>query len=213
MEDSAADRPAPRSNPRKWLRRLHAWTGLALAVPLLLFALTGFLLDHRAVMKIPAFEKREVLQVLAFDAAASSPDALAERLAPTLGVAAEALQRRIEPARRVEWNGVPVDQPARWTLSADTPSESLRVDYWAGSRQAEFRRSRPNLWLHLARLHMSVGAGPAWVLLADAAALGLVFLGLSGFWLWSRLHGSRRRLAWLAGGGLMLAAALAGWAG
>lgn len=198
------------ANPMKWLRRLHAWCGLALAAVLVLFAVTGFLLNHRAVMKIPALEKREVLQVEALAAPADSPQALARRLEGALGVPATAFKARVEPARQVEWNGQELEQPARWLLNADTPSESIRVEYWAGSRQAEVRRSRPNLWLHLARLHMAIGTGPAWVLLADAAALGLAFLGLSGFWFWGRLHGPRRRMGLLAGGGLALAAGL-GW--
>lgn len=208
---SPANRPA--GNPRKWLRRFHAWGGLALAAMLVLFAGTGFLLNHRAVMKIPALEKQEVRQVLPLAEPAGSPAALAGQLAPGLGLPAAALRPRVEPGRRVEWNGTPVEQPARWLLSADTPSETVQVEYWAGSRQAEVRRIRPNLWLHLARLHMSIGTGPAWILLADGAALGLAFLGLSGFWMWGRLHGSRRRLAWLAAGGTAAVASLAWLAG
>ena len=52
-----------------------------------------------------------------------------------------------------------------------------------------------------------------WILLSDAAALGLTFLALSGFLLWGRLHGSPRRLAALAAGGLGLAGGLAWLAG
>lgn len=198
------------ANPRKWLRRLHAWCGLVLVALLMFFAVTGFLLNHRAVLKIPALDKREVQQVQTLEQPAANPESLAGRLELLLGVPAAALKLKIEPARQLEWNGTPVEQPARWLFSADTPSESIRVDYWAGSRQFEVRRSRPNLWLHLARLHMATGAGTAWILFSDGVALGLAFLGFSGFWLWGRLHGSRRRLAALASGGLMLAAGL-GW--
>lgn len=203
--------PTPsRGNPRKWLRRLHAWCGLALAALLVLFSVTGFLLNHRAVMKIPALHKQEVRQVLRLEEPAASPALLASQLGPGLAVAPEAFRIRVEPARSVEWGGKTVEQPARWVLVADSPSESIQLDHWAGSRQVEVRRIRPNLWLRLARLHMSIGTGPAWILLADAAALGFLFLGLSGFWLWGRLHGSRGLLGLLAAGGVTLTVGL-GW--
>lgn len=177
---------------------------------LLLFATTGFLLNHRAVMKIPALERNEVRQVLPLEQAAPSPQALAAWLAPGLAVDADTLEVRTEAARDMEWDGRTVRQPERWTLLADSPARAIRIDYWVGSLQAEARLAHPNLWLHLARLHMSSGTGPLWILLSDAVAIGLVFMGLSGFWLWGRLHGSPRRLTLLLTGGLALSVAL-GW--
>jgi len=204
---------AQRGNVQKWLRRVHAWFGLAIASMLLLFAVTGFLLNHRAVMKIPALDRSVVTQILSLEAAPADPQALAAALAPALGVEAGALKPRIEPSRAVSWGDGELRQPERWTLRADTPSETVQVEYWLGSGQAEVKRTKPNLWLYLARLHMSIGTGPAWILLSDAAALGLAFLGLSGFWLWGRLHGSRRRLTLLASAGLALTGTLAWLAG
>lgn len=207
-------RPTPaRGNAQKWLRRVHAWFGLVIASMLLLFAVTGFLLNHRAVMKIPALDRKEVTQLLPLEAGPADPQALAAALAPALGVEAKALKPKVEPARAVSWGDGELRQPERWTLRADTPSETVQVEYWLGSHQAEVKRTKPNLWLYLARLHMSIGTGPAWVLLSDAAALGLAFLGLSGFWLWGRLHGSRRRLTLLASIGLALTSTLAWLAG
>lgn len=210
MGTQPAEHRAAASNPRKWLRRLHAWCGLILVALLVFFAGTGFLLNHRSVLKIPALDKQEVQQVQVLELPAATPQSLAARMEVAVGIPAAALKAKVEPARRLEWNGVEVEQPARWLLTADTPSESIRIEYWVGSRQVEVRRTRPNLWLHLARLHMGTGTGPTWTLFADGAALGLAFLGLSGFWLWSRLHGSRRRLTLLASGGLALVASL-GW--
>lgn len=204
---------AQRGNSQKWLRRIHAWFGLAIAAMLLLFAVTGFLLNHRAVMKIPALDRKEVTQVMPVEGAPADPKALAAALGPALGVDATALKPKVDPARAVNWGDGELRQPERWTLRADTPSETVQVEYWLGSPQAEVKRTQPNLWLHLARLHMSIGTGPAWILLSDAAALGLAFLGISGFWLWSRLHGSRGRLTLIASGGLALAGSLAYLAG
>ncbi|BAL26190.1 PepSY-associated TM helix domain-containing protein [Azoarcus sp. KH32C] len=207
-------RPAsPRGNSQKWLRRIHAWFGLAVSAMLLLFAITGFLLNHRAVMKIAALDRKEVVQLLPVEATPADPKALAVALAPRLGLDSAAFKPKVDPARAVAWSEARIVQPERWTLRADMPSESVQIEYWKGSRQVEVKRTQPNLWLYLARLHMSTGTGPAWVLLADAAALGLALLGLSGFWLWGRLHGSRRQLAMIASGGLMLAGGLAWLAG
>lgn len=205
--------PSHRGNSQKWLRRVHAWFGLALAAMLLLFAATGFLLNHRAVMKIPALDRKEVTQLLPLDTAPAAPADLAAVLAPALGIAPAALQLRVEAAHAVSWGNGELRQPERWTLRADTPSETIQAEYWVGSRQVEVKRTQPNLWLYLARLHMAIGTGPTWILLSDAAALGLAFLALSGFWLWGRLHGSPRRLVFLAAGGLAMAVGLAALAG
>lgn len=207
---SASRRPAA---AQKWLRRLHAWVGLALAALLLLFAATGLLLNHRAVMKIPALERNEVVVVLPLVVVPATPEALAVMLAGRFAWAPESMVIRREAARTVEWSGQELRQPERWLISSDQPSRSLRVDFWVGSRQAEVRLATPNLWLRLARLHMAIGSGPVWILLADALVVGLVFLAVSGFWLWGRLHGSPRRLVGLAGGGLLLVLLLGGLAG
>ena len=42
-----------------WLRRVHGWIGLWSAVLGLLFGVTGVLLNHRAVMKLPAAQTNE----------------------------------------------------------------------------------------------------------------------------------------------------------
>ena len=206
-------RTASRGNPQKWLRRLHAWCGLALVAMLLLFTITGFLLNHRSVMKIPALDRQEATQILPLSVAPATPQALAAMLAPQLGVPATAFAARVEPARELPWGDGTMSQPARWILRTDTPSQAIQIDHWVGSRQAEARHTKPNLWLHLARLHMAIGTGPGWILLSDLAAAGLTFLGLSGFLLWGRLHGSPRRLAALVAGGLSLAGGLAWFAG
>ena len=46
----------------RWLRKTHGWIGLWGAVLGLLFGSTGFLLNHRAVMKVSAaeYEKSEI---------------------------------------------------------------------------------------------------------------------------------------------------------
>jgi hypothetical protein len=198
-------------NTQKWLRRLHAWLGAALIGLLLFFAITGFALNHRAILKIPFFDKHEVTIMLPLAEPPADPQQLAARLAGQFGFPPGQMQIKREAAREIEWAGRPLTQPEQWIISANQPAKSLRADYWAGNAQAEVRLSQPNLWLHLARLHMAIGTGPVWVVLADLVVAGLLFLAISGLWLWSRLHGSRRRLIGLSGGGLALALMI-GWA-
>ena len=48
-----------------WLRRVHGWIGLWGAVLGLLFGVTGVLLNHRALMNLPAARAQEHTQQLA----------------------------------------------------------------------------------------------------------------------------------------------------
>ena len=52
----------------RWLRRTHAWCGLWGGVFGLLFGATGILLNHRAVMKIPAVQTTPSEMTIAVDA-------------------------------------------------------------------------------------------------------------------------------------------------
>jgi hypothetical protein len=51
--------PSRRALAVKWLRKMHGWIGLWGAVLGLLFGSTGILLNHRAVLKIPAARCRK----------------------------------------------------------------------------------------------------------------------------------------------------------
>lgn len=197
-------------NPQKWLRRLHAWLGAALIGLFLFFAITGFALNHRAILKIPFFDKHEVTIMLPLVEPPADPPALANQLAGRFGFPPEQMQIKRQASREVEWAGRVLTQPEHWIISANQPAKALHAEYWPGNAHAEIRLSQPNLWLHLARLHMAIGTGPLWVILADMVVIGLLFLALSGLWLWGRLHGSRHRLLGLSGGGLLLAL-LIGW--
>ena len=48
-----------RINAIRWLRKAHGWIGLWGATLGLLFGTSGILLNHRAVMKIPAAQVQE----------------------------------------------------------------------------------------------------------------------------------------------------------
>lgn len=210
-----SSRPARRINLLKWLRRTHAWVGLWGAALGLLFGATGILLNHRAVMKIPAGHNVETQTQIELDAPPASPQALARLLGERLGYPPERIKARQEAAREVVWNGQAVRQPERWNLAFDAPERYARGEYWVGNRTVSVKLFEADAWSTLKRLHMGSSNDSAWILLADALAGGLVFLALSGILLWSRLSGPKLAGAALALGGLGSAAwvALGGVAG
>jgi uncharacterized protein len=60
----------------------------------------------------------------------------------------------------------------------------------------------------LKNLHKGTGVGIAWILFIDTIAGALIAMAITGFLLWSRLHGGRL----LAGSLLIGSATLASWA-
>lgn len=203
-----------RANVLLWLRRTHAWCGFWGAALALLFGATGILLNHRAVLRIPALHTAQTtIQVPLPGSPPADAQALAARLQHALQLDKPAVLAKTEPAQDVSWHGVVVRQPALYRVWFATPQRSYVAEYWAGNAQATVRQQDPNVFAFLARLHMGTGAGAAWVLLVDTLAGGLLTLVLSGLLLWSRLHGPRLLALGLAGGSAALAVALIWQAG
>jgi uncharacterized protein len=176
----------------KWLRRTHAWFGLWGAVLGLLFGVTGILLNHRAVLKIPAAKNAETqLQVALAEPLPMDVAALGRLLQQELKLDKPATRPRIEPAKLAPWGDGNVRQPERWQLTFATTHETVTAEYWVGNRHVSVRRLDPNFFAWLNRLHMGTGAGVGWILLADTLAGGLIVLSLTGLLLWTRLHGRR----------------------
>lgn len=195
-----------------WLRRTHAWLGLWGAVLGLLFGLTGFLLNHRAIMKIPAAEFSEQHRQIAVPAAArANPRAFEAWVRGQTGLPEAKARTQTQPAGAAPWGDGQVQKPAQWKVNLNTANRTASAEYWQGDRHAAIEQRQANLWATLNRLHLGSGMGAAWVLLADSLALGLLVLALSGVLLWSRLHGPRLLALGLIGGcltaGLSLVAA------
>ena len=101
----------------RWLRKTHGWVGLWGASLGLLFGLTGILLNHRNVMKIPLaqYEKTHVELALPTQKLTSAK-ALSLWLQAELKLSKPALKVEDEPAKKVTWNGLSVQQPALWKV-------------------------------------------------------------------------------------------------
>jgi hypothetical protein len=190
----------------KWLRRTHAWIGLWGAMLGLLFGVTGILLNHRTVMKIPAAKlEQQQIQLTLPDPRPATPEALAEWLGQQLRFEPQSARIMREPGNSVIWNGNEVRQPPRWQISVRSPQRFLQAEYWQGNAFVTVKRGEGNLFSVLINLHKGAGMGVGWVLLTDTLAGGLIVLSLTGTLLWTRLHGRRLAAAGLALGPLSLA--------
>lgn len=185
----------------KWLRRTHAWIGLWGAVLALLFGLTGILLNHREIMKIPAakLEQKEI-QLSLPESRPADPKAMGAWLGQTLGLDTNHAKIRREAGKTVTWNNAQFQQPPLWQITVRNPKRMMQAEYWEGNAFVSVKQSEGNLFAVLNHLHTGSGMGVGWVLLADTLAGGLIVLSFTGTLLWTRLHGNR-----VAAVGLILA--------
>jgi hypothetical protein len=182
----------------KWLRRIHAWVGLWGAALGLLFGVSGILLNHRTIMKIPAAQMEQSQVELALPSPLpADAKALANWLQTQLSIDREPSKIVTEPAKTVAWAGQTFEQPSHWRVDFLNPQQSVNAEYWVGNAFVSIKRQDANAFAFITRLHKGVGMGTAWILLADTLAGGMVFLSLTGLLLWTKLHGSRLLMAGL----------------
>ena len=182
-----------RANFIKWLRKLHGWIGLWGATLGLLFGGTGILLNHRAVMKIPAARVQEtMLQVSLPNPAPVDAQAMANWLQQYLAFDRPATRVHSEPEKTVAWGDKELKQPAHWTMAFTSPKQNLQAEYWVGNNFVSVKRGDNNFFATLTNLHKGTGVGLGWVLLVDTLAGSIIFLSLTGVLLWTLLN--RRRM-------------------
>jgi hypothetical protein len=198
--------PSRRAIAIKWLRKMHGWIGLWGAVLGLLFGSTGILLNHRAVLKIPAAQVQEsTIQIPLPDPAPADAQALAAWLKTSLKLEPDPRRVQTEPARTVAWGDRSVVQPARWSASFTSPSGGVQAEYWVGNNYVTLKRSENNVFATLTNLHKGVGMSLGWILLVDTLAGSIILLSLSGVVLWALTN--RRRAVGVAIGAVSLLAA------
>lgn len=192
-----------RAKAVQWLKRVHAWTGFWGALLFLLLGTSGFLLNHRNLLKI---DTGAPVAVGAVDIAVP-PGTIAD--AEALGTWAK---RRLDlpgegrappaspPANTVSFAGRTVPQAEKWTRVFNLPDMRVTVEHVPGAPVVTARSEAIGLLGTLKNVHKGTGLGVAWVLFLDTIAGALVAMSLTGFLLWSRLHGTR-----LLAGGIVLA--------
>ncbi len=194
----------------RWLRNTHGMLGLWGAGLGLLFGTTGILLNHRSVMKIPLaqYEKTNIELQLP-EAHFTKPENLAAWLRSELNLSQSASKVEVESAKKVTWNGLPVQQPARWRVDFHTAKYSVTTEYWVGNQFVSVKRQDANNFAFLSRLHKGVGLNVGWVLLIDSFAGALIMLCITGLLLWTKMRKSRLLFAGLCGGSVLLSVLLA----
>lgn len=209
MHAPTPPRPAiKKSRKAFWLKQLHMWHWMSSAVSLiglLLFAITGFTLNHAADI--------EGSPVVA-EKAAQMPPALLTRLKS----ATPAAEKAPLPAEVAKWveDSFPVKASgdAEWSadevyLPAPRPGGDawVAIDLATGEASSEIT-SRG--WVsYLNDLHKGRNSGGEWSLFIDVFAFACLVFALTGLvLLW--LHSAKRKSTWpLVGMGLALPAAIA----
>lgn len=194
-EPTTASAPAVRKRSRRavfltWLRKTHLYVGLWGAVLGLLFGVTGFLLNHRAIMKIPVEKTvQSTVQVTLPESGFAGPEELSAWLQKELAFApASPAVVKTQPAKTVVWTDREVRQPERWTVTLTRPERGVTAEYFVGNRFVKLDQSDATLIGTLTRLHMSIGVNAFWVLLSDTIAGGMILLSITGLLLWTQLH-------------------------
>lgn len=187
-----------------WLRKIHLYVGLWGALLGMLFGVTGFLLNHRAIMKIPVtYTAQKTVQVTLPRKDFASPQELSAWLQQELQFKPVAPPLiKTEPAKGITWAGRDIRQPERWAISLNRPDGGLNAEYFVGNRFVKLDRIDTTPLGTLARLHMSVGVNAFWVLLTDTIAGALILLSITGLLLWTQLHTVRTVAVLATAGGL-----------
>lgn len=209
MHAPTSSRPATKKSRKAfWLKQLHMWHWMSSAVSLiglLLFAITGFTLNHAADIEGSPVVTQKSAQM---------PPALLTRLkAATPGAEKAPL-----PPAVAQWveDSFPVkaSSDAEWStdevyLPAPRPGGDawVAIDLATGEASSEIT-SRG--WIsYLNDLHKGRNSGGEWSLFIDVFAFACLIFAFTGlFLLW--LHSAKRKSTWpLVAGGLAIPAAIA----
>lgn len=200
----------------RWLKRIHAWTGFWGATLFLMLGISGVLLNHRDILKI---ETGEPVEVSAMNIAVPAGSIKDEK---ALGVWAKNefnLETEARPPRgeggkgkgkpeAKSFLGKERPEAEKWELNFNHVNGRITVEHVKGSASVAVKQTRQNLLGFLKNLHKGSGVGVAWILFMDTIAGALVAMAITGFLLWSRLHGGRL----LAGSLLIGSTVLGTWA-
>ena len=198
-----------RANTIRLLRKIHGWLGLWGALLGLLFGVSGFVLNHRAVMKIPAMKMEESeIQLAVILPAPQNQKEFIKFIQSELNIHHDPVKPKGDkggkPAREARFMDKSVKQPETFKVDFQMPQARIQAEYVAGNQFATVKREDANVWSFIARMHKGVGANAAWVLLADTIAGALLVLSITGVLLWTKMRGSRLAMVSLIGGSTLV---------
>jgi uncharacterized protein len=177
---------ATRGGTHRFIRQLHLWIGAWGALAAILFGFSGFIQNHRAVLKLPQGDSTELskVELEVPESARQTPESLRDWLRDTQHLPIDNV--RAQGPAPGEMNGQRVRQPSRWMFTGGDVRNVWQADYSPGNVTIQVRNTQQSPIATLIRLHKGVGANIAWILLADTFALSLVALGITGIVMWAR---------------------------
>jgi hypothetical protein len=211
----------------KWLKRVHAWSGFWGALFFLMMGVSGFFMNHRTQLKIDTGEPVEVSNLELPVVPGTIPDAealgawakqalhLPVKAQAPRGAGGEGSMRRegamrgesgaraTKPAGGARFMGREVASAETWTRAFNMPDAKVTVTYVPGANHVTAKREEQGFLGLIKNLHKGTGVPISWILLIDTIAGALVMMSLTGFLLWSRLHGPRLLAGGLVGGSLV----------
>jgi uncharacterized protein len=209
MHGKTSTRP-PQNKSRKsfWLKQLHTWHWVSSAISLiglLLFAITGFTLNHAA-------------EIEGAPVVAEGSGQLPERLLPLIAPDDAPDAKKTLPPAVADWVAgafkVQADGEAEWSadevyLALPRPGGDgwVAIDRVSGEATSE---STDRGWIsYLNDLHKGRNAGAEWKLFIDVFVLACIVFSLTGLFL-LQLHSAKRKSTWpLVGLGLAIPAVIA----
>jgi hypothetical protein len=155
------------------VRQLHLWIGAWGAIAAILFGISGFIQNHRGIMKLPQGDTTEIssVELEVPESARESREAMRNWLRDTQHIDVE-----IQRARGGK----------RWMFNGGNARILTQVEYVEGASTATVHKSESSPLAILSRLHKGVGGGIPWILLSDSFSVAMVLLGISGIILWAR---------------------------
>jgi hypothetical protein len=179
----------------RWLRDLHLYFGLFVSPFILLFAASVFYLNHGTLIvgtDLQAETYRDLQIPGGFDRL-KGPEAVsrAKAILPQVGVAGEIGFLRYVPTSR------------HLIFPVSKAGSEATVDVDIDARSATVKRRFMGLWESISYLHKMPGphnvairgnwiGTQAWRVLADATIYLLLFISLSGVYLWWAIKAERR---------------------
>ena len=176
-----------------WLRRTHAWTGFYGALFFFCLGLTGFYLDHRAVMRIEGGKLEEVatLHVDVDPGQITNQRELTDWMQKRFDIGVEPSRGRQRRGGPVSFGGRREMRAANMTVTFRGPNAIITGEYELGANSVFVKRSTASPLRMLMDMHKVVGVNKAFILIMDTMAGAMMFMSLSGVLLWTRLHGPR----------------------
>ena len=209
MHAPTPQRPATRKSRKAfWLKQLHMWHWMSSAVSLiglLLFAITGFTLNHAADIEgapVVTQKSAQIPPALLTRLKASVPDAEKAPLPPSVVQWIEG-SFAVKASSEAEWSEGEVYLPA----PRPGGDAWVAIDLATGEASSEIT-SRG--WIsYLNDLHKGRNSGGEWSLFIDIFAFACLVFAITGLFL-LQLHSAKRKSTWpLVGFGLAIPAAIA----